>query len=103
MRNIRLDVALHNEQGQFLCAIDPNKAQRLIDSGVARPMVRRPGKRHLLASVALNAPPPPPSNSSVSPTTITFADMLAAVGIPMRHDEWLSRARIETARDKIAC
>ena len=64
----------------------------------------RLGRRELrhVKAIALNPPPPPPSDSDSTPASITPADMLANVGIPRQHQDYLSRGRIESVRDKVA-
>ena len=109
MRNGRLDVSLYF--GEAVCNhLQPAEASALLARYPAQYRVRRrlPGGR--IAAIEIVMPPPPPSDSPLAPTTLTLADMLANVGLPCtfsdnpraRHNDYLSRERIQAARDKVA-
>src|SRR5271166_227332 len=97
LRNTRLEVSLFHNGLQVLF-IKPSEAAHLLASGGYKVRARSHGRVIAIENIP---PAPPPSDSTPSPTTITLADMLAALGIPMRHDAWISRERMQSARDKI--
>ena len=98
----RFNVALHNECGRFLRYIKADDAVSLLRRGVARVLKFAGELERRIRAIALTPPPPLPSDSAVSPTTITLADMLHNVGQTIHAEEYLTREAQQAAQEKIA-
>jgi hypothetical protein len=112
LRNTRLASALFDDRDNFMQFIDRDSAQEMVKRGKARSYQptkswrctgqNRRGSSSPMAAVALLPPPPPPSDSFDTPTTVTWSDMLANVGLSVRPGGYISSARLQAAHDKIA-